>query len=183
MMDGNDGGPPMTTEPLPVRPVEFEYYQDKDVAVLRVMRFVAIVGIIYGMLNVLAAALQFAGVVMGTVWYRNAGAWYLLVGLTTGVLSIVLVLSGIGCLSLKPAARAGMLVYAVAAITVQCVATGAQVVPLLRSSGRAAMGISSALDTTMILTGYVVWQAQGFVLPVLLLMVFRLREVRRAFEK
>ena len=173
----------MTTEPLPVRPVEFEYYQDMDVAVIRVMRFVAVVAIIYGTLNFLLASVQLAGIATGSGWFRTGGTWFMLLGFVTTIVSIVLVLSGIGCLSLRPLARTGMIVYAVTAIAVQCAGTVAYIVPVLRSGGRAPMGMSSALETTMLLTGYLVWLAQGLVLPAILLMVFRVREVRRAFER
>jgi hypothetical protein len=170
------------TEPLRVEPVEVEYYQDKDSSVARVVWYMALIAILFGGFHVLMAGLQLTGMALGIGLWRSAGAWYAVMMLGNGVLSVLLLLSGIGCMTQRQIGRKGILAYGYAAVVFHTFVMGAYVMTVVRNP--AAMGFgSSMLDTMMIAVGYVSWMVQGCLFPVIVILVFRMKEVERLFVR
>src|SRR5688572_392797 len=172
----------MTSEPLRVEPVEVGYYQDGDSAVGRIVWYMAMVGILYGAFNALTAGMHLLAVLTGLDFWARSPTWYSVLAMVGGVLAVLLLLSGVGCLTQRRAARTGMLVYAYLAITMQMFTLGVYVMQMVRNGG--AMGLSSSMmETTMMALSYVSWMVQGCLFPVLVLVVFRMKEVARLFAK
>ena len=174
----------MTHEPLRVEPVEVDYYQENRALAARVVRVVATVGIAYGAFWMLHAGVTLAGAMMGFGWYPRAiGSWYgvsrLLGVVAEGSLSVLLVMSAIGCFSLKPRAWKGMQGYCVAVIGINLLWTGYYLFLSLRNVGR--RGIDAAGDALLSLIGMLSGPVQWSVFAVLALLVLRMREVRRLF--
>jgi hypothetical protein len=175
----------MTQEPIQAEPVEVEYYQDSDFAV-RLIRVVAIFGIAYGAYQLLLVGLVLTGAAMGFGWYANVGPGtsYLTLrfaGVIVGsVLTVVLVASGIGCISLRPRAWTGMLAYCIGAVGINLFWAGYYVVMSLRP---APPGMMWSGEWLLMLVGSLHGPLESSMFPLLALIVFRMRDVRRVFGK
>ena len=168
----------MTQEPLRVEPVEMEYYQNEHTTTIRVMRFVSLVAIIYGASILLSTSLDAAGIAMALDWYRTSPPSYISQTLVALIMSLVLVLSGIGCLSYRPLARKGILLYSIVVLALTAVTVGVQSV-----TGLSSKGAQTPSETLYMLVGYASAAIHGSALPAILFMVFRLKEVERAFDE
>ena len=172
----------MTSEPLRVEPVEVGYYQERDSAVGRIVWYMAMVAILYGAFNALMAGMHLLALVTGVEFWARSPAWYSVLAMVGGVLAVLLLLSGVGCLTHRRAARTGMLAYAYLAITMQMFTLGVYVMQMVRNGG--AMGLSSSMvEMTMLALSYVSWMVQGCLFPVLVLVVFRIKEVEQLFAR
>lgn len=172
----------MTSEPLRVEPVEVGYYQERDSAVGRIVWYMAMVAILYGAFNVLTSGLQLVAVLTGVGFWGRSAPWYTVLSVLGGVLSLLVLLSGVGCMTYRPAARKGMLLYAYLMIALQTFTMGYYVMRVVRDPG--SMGLtSSVLEVTILALSYVSWMVQGCLFPVLVLVVFRIKEVERLFAR
>jgi hypothetical protein len=166
--------------------VEVEYYQDSDFAV-RLIRVVAIFGIAYGAYQLLLVGLVLTGAVMGFGWYANLGPGTSYLTLRFGgvivmsVLTVVLVRSCIECLSLRPRAWTGMLAYCIGAVGINLFWAGYYVVMSLGSA--APPGMMWSGEWLLMLVGSLHGPLESSMFPLLALIVFRMRDVRRVFGK
>src|SRR5688572_3178541 len=172
----------MTSEPLRVETVEVGYYQDRDSAVGRIVWYMAMVAILYGAFNALTAGMHLIAILTGVGFWARSAPWYTVLSMVGGALSLLLLLSGIGAMTYRSAARTGMLVYAYLMIVLQTFTMGIYVMQAVRNPG--AMGLSSSmLEMMMMVLSYVSWMVQGCLFPILVLVVFRMKEVARLFAK
>ena len=172
----------MTHEPLRVEPVEMEYYQDRDSAIARVVWLMALVAIVSGAFNVLTGLIHVVGRAAATGYWQYMNNWQTVVFVGGGVMAVVLLISGIGCLTYRPAARTGMLVYSYLMVGVQMFSAGAYIVMMLRNPG---LGTAppAMLESGMMVLNYVAWMVQGCVFPVLTIVIFRMKAVEQLFVR
>jgi hypothetical protein len=106
--------------------------------------------------------------------------WYLLVSLLGGVLSVVLIVSAVGCLKYRRAARTGMLAYGFISLTLQAFAVGVNAWSMI---GR-YRGVNVPLPEAMMMAASTAsWALHSIVFPFLLVAFFRSTAVERLFTK